>query len=735
MFKYHGIPLHGPKPGGLSICRNDAGVPLIEAASFQDALWGSGYAHAYDRSTQLLMMRILGQGRLCELLVDDEASFKIDCFFRKANWREGLDTEVAKLDSRSLALSQAYCDGINAGLAQKRFSALRLLGYQAEPWRIQDSMLVSRMASYLTLAQSQAEVERLFVELVQAGVDSELLLELFPVIPASFDRTLLESVHLEERIVPREVLWNLALPRMMASNNWVISGSKTASGKPLMANDPHLEFNRLPNVWCEQSLSWPDQTLKGMGMPGIPGIIIGRSKQLAWGVTYTFMDTIDSWVEECQDGKFRVGDKWIDFDKRIESIKRKKHEDATLYFYENKHGVLDGDPYRAGRYLTTKWIAQNMGAASLMAGLNIGSAQDVPQGMHILATMESAWNWVLADEQGNIGYQMSGLMPLRHQSWNGFTPAPGWDPDYDWKGLVPLEDLPACINPEQGYLVTANQDLNHLGKCQPINMPMGDYRARRIADLISQHKQHDAHVSQAIQMDVYSIQAAEFIEILLPLLKQNKYKSKACKVLKDWDCEYREDSAGASLFEQFYAALRMEVFGKSASGVGPDVLCHLSEQTGVFIDFYQNFDKILLNPRSAWYRQPGNNEPESGQPTQQEAFVNAFNSVKQSFEAKPWKEVNVICFKNILFQGKLPAFTGFDSGPIAVIGGRATPHQGQLYTSAGRETSFGPSVRIVADMGDPFLHTCLAGGPSDNRFSGWYMNELEDWRKGIYKLL
>ena len=730
MFKQKRIPIQGPKPLGLSIRRNTAGVPLIKASCFKDALWGSGYAHAYDRSTQLLMMRILGQGRVCELLADNDESLQIDHFFRKANWQDGLEAEVAKLDGATLAMCQAYCDGVNAGLAGKRFSALKLLGYQAEPWRIQDSILVSRMASYLTLAQSQAEVERLFIEMVQAGIDSGLLAELFPVDLANFDRSLVESVRLQERVVPSEILWNMALPRMMASNNWVIAGSKTASGKPIMANDPHLEFNRLPNVWCEQSLTWPEQSLKGMGMPGLPGIIIGRSNTVSWGVTYTFMDTIDSWVEDCKDGKYRVGGNWIEFEQRTECIKRKKHADVTLHFYENKHGVLDGDPHQAGHYLATKWVAGQMGAATLMASLQLVNAHSAEQGAACLAQMESAWNWVLADAQGNIAYQMSGLMPSRHPRWNGFVPAPGWDTAYDWQGVMPIEALPRCVNPEQGFLVTANQDLNHFGACSPINMPMGDYRARRIAELIEQTEQHDCRISQQIQMDVYSIQAEQFLNVLLPLLEEMEEQSSAYLVLKNWNREYDLESLGASLFEDFYAALRMEVFGHSEAGLGQFVLRHLSSQTGVFIDFYQNFDKILLNTDSAWYKQADNK-----QPTQQAAFVQAFTIAKQQYRALPWKAVNSVAFKNLLFQGKLPEFMGFDSPPIPIIGGRATPHQGQLYTSAGRQTSFGPSIRMVTDMSEPTLYTCLAGGPSDNRFSPWYSNEMEAWQQGIYKPL
>ena len=676
------------------------------------------------------MMRILGQGRLCELLADTEDSLKIDHFFRKANWLSSLDDEVAKLDAASLAQCQAYCDGVNAGLAHKKITAMNLLGYQPEPWRIQDSILVSRMASYLTLAQSQAEVERLFIELVQAGICSEKLAALFPIDVSTFDRKLVESIQLGERIVPQELIWNLALPRMMASNNWVISGSKTASGQAIMANDPHLEMNRLPNVWCEQSLSWSENTVKGMGMPGLPGVIIGRSKAFAWGVTYTFMDTIDSWVEECKEGKFKRARKWLTFEKRTEIIKRKKHADETLHFYENHHGVLDGNPLEEGRYLATKWAADTMGATTLMASLSLVKASNAKEAATCLAKMESAWNWVIADEQNNIVYQMSGLMPKRHESWNGFTPMPGWEAKYDWQGMVDASELPCLENPKQGFIVTANQDLNHLGKCSPINMPMGDYRARRIAQLIEQSDQHDVHSSQKIQFDVYSIQADEFLAILLPLLEEKNEQASAYSVLKNWDRKYDLESIAAPLFEDFYSALRMEVFGTSMSGTGKEVMQHLSSQTGVFIDFYQNFDRALLNPDSPWFSQEG-----SDLPSQSEVFLNAFKVAKRKYKALPWKAVNSVVFTNILFQGKLPEFMGFDTPPVPIMGGRATPHQGQIYKSAGRQTSFGPSIRIVSDLSEKALYTCLAGGPSDNRFSPWYLSELEAWQKGLYKKL
>jgi penicillin amidase len=735
MLKRKKISISGPQPKGLSIHRDAAGVPHIHAEDFSGALWGSGYAHAIDRSTQLSMMRILGAGRLTELLSDTDESLAIDRFFRRANWYNNIDEQISKFDGQTLSLCQSYCDGVNAGFAAKKVSVLKLLGYQPEPWTIRDTILISRMASYLTLAQSQAEVERFFIEMTQAGISTEKLAELFPIDVASFDRDLVESIQLHEKIVPNEVIWNKALPRMMASNNWVIAGKKTASGAAIMANDPHLEVNRLPNVWCEQSLKWGESYLIGMGMPGLPAVVIGRSSHVSWGATYTFMDTVDSWVEECQDGQFKRGGTWQEFTKRKELIKRKNHVDEEIIFYENHHGVLEGDPNIAGRYIATRWVAAESGAASIIASMGMAGAQNTKQAMHLLGEIESAWNWVVADDVGNIGYQMSGLMPKRYEKWNGFTPAPGWDERYDWQGMVDVSDLPSSYNPKEGYIVTANQDLNHLGKVAPINMPMGDYRAKRIEEVLDANDQHDVVTIGNLQMDVHSKQAKLFLDILLPLLeaKSNDVEVKASDagvyhILKTWDLAYDHESQGAPLFEAFYDALRVEVFGRGEQVAGVDVLEHLIRETGVFIDFYQNFDDILLNERSCWYGAQGRDQ----------SFVDAFKYVALSFKvdnAPRWKEVNAIPFVNMLFQGKLPAILGFDSKPIPLLGGRATPHQGQVYRSAGRHTSFAPSVRLVADMSQKSLYTALAGGPSDNRFSPWYTSGLSQWLAGEYKEL
>jgi penicillin amidase len=699
--------------------RDEHGVPHLETNDEAGLYHGMGYCHAMDRGMQMLLMRILGQGRGSEFLEASDEMLAIDTFFRRMNWAGWTAPEVDKLTPESEKFCLAYCDGANACFAKKIPWEFKLLGYRPAPWKLEDILLLARMVGYLTLAQSQAEIERLFIEMVQAGVSREKLDELFPEILGGLDIELLKKVKLAERIVPAGVKWNHIVATMIASNNWVISGTKTASGKPMLANDPHLETNRLPNVWYELVLKTENRYTMGATMPGLPGILIGRNPDVAWGATYTFMDAVDSWIEQCKDGKFLQDEnRWMEFRHRQEIIKRKRKPPVEITFYENEHGVLEGNPFEEGFYLSTRWAPSIFGAASLNSAFKMWHATSVEEGMNYLGRLETAFNWVLADRHGNIGYQMSGLMPKRRAGISGFVPLPGWKKENDWQGFVDYKDLPRCLNPEADFFVTANDDLNQWGIAKPINICMGSYRANRIAKLLAERTDITVEDNFKIHYDVYSLQAELFMRILKPLLPGTPQG----KILREWDCRYNPESEGAFLFEQFYRALLQEVFGKN--GFGKEVANFLAKETGFFIDFFDNVDRILLSEKSAWFG--GENRNDLFRRIAEDAL---------KVPPKPWGEVNQIKLTHLILGEKLPAFVGFDRGPVALRGGRATPHQGQIYKSAGRVTSFTPSFRMVTDLANDEVHTNLAGGPSDRRFSKWYCLDLENWVKGKYKTL
>jgi penicillin amidase len=258
----------------------------------------------------------------------------------------------------------------------------------------------------------------------------------------------------------------------------------------------------------------------GGTMPGVSGVIQGRTSDLAWGVTYAFMDSVDSWIEECQEGKYRRGDEWLPFSIRREIIRRKNHPAVELFFYDSPHGVLEGNPLIPGFYLSTRWAClEETSASSLEALSGIMEARSVEEGRSLLGRLNnSAWNWVLADRAGNIGYQMSGKMPRRREGISGIVPLPGWDPANDWHGFADPAELPRSINPPEGFIVTANNDLNALGKVHPINLPMAPYRAERIQDLLAKPDQLNVEAMTKLQFDLYSSRRA-IMALLQPLLQ------------------------------------------------------------------------------------------------------------------------------------------------------------------------------------------------------------------------
>ncbi len=701
-----------------TIHRDKNGIPHIEAHDRPTLYRAQGYVHAKDRGMQLLLMRILGQGRLSEYLDSSEESLAIDTFFRQMNWGRIKESSLAEMSAETKTYLASYTDGVNEALAEGIPWEFKLMGYKPGPWRMDDSLMMSRMIGYLTLAQSQAEIERFIVEMIQAGIDRDRLEALFPGQLTGLDMDLVKKVTLGERIVPPEVLWNLAAPRMMASNNWVVSGKMTASGSPIMSNDPHLETNRLPNVWCEMVLKVKDRWAIGGTMPGFPGLLSGRTDRLAFAVTYAFIDATDSWIEQCREGKYLREGEWLPFTERKETILRKKKPPVDITFYENPHGVLDGNPHKEGYYLATRWAAGDSGPRSLDRILSIWDMADTRSAMDAVGPIETGWSFLLADTAGDIGFQMSGLAPIRPKGVSGLVPLPGWEAENDWQGMVDHRDMPRVFNPERGFFVTTNQDLNEFGTAKPINMPMGPYRADRIATLLENRENLTVADMSRIQFDLYSTQAKAFMEILKPLLPDTPNGD----TLKTWDLVYDNTSEGPFLFEAFYAALYRTVFG--TFGIGADITDYLAAETGLFIDFYLAFDRVLLSETSPWF----------GDGTREQVYRKAAQSALE-ITPQPWGAQRKFSMAHILFGGKLPKFLGFDRGPIPGRGGRATVHQGQIYKSAGRVTTFFPSFRIISDLSQNCCHTNLAGGPSDRRFSKWYTSDLENWLNKKYKVV
>lgn len=704
----------------ITIQRNTYGIPTITASNREDLCFCIGYAHAWDRLVQMMLVRAISQGRASEKFVGSDELIAVDKYMRWIHFEKDIESEIEKLDSDIRIELEAYCEGINTVLAKKkRPLEFLMVGYKPEKWEVKDCLVTIRIMGYIGLAQAQGDMEKFLIQMIQHGMEEDKIKVLFPYLTEKIDYNLIKQIQLVNEIVPSH-LWQGVLPNLRASNNWVISGKRTKSGHPMLASDPHMEVNRLPALWYEMIWKLNDQTMMGITMPGVPAIVMGRTEHIAWGGTYGFMDMIDYFIEDCQDEKFLCDGKWLPFEKRIETIKPKKKESITLTFYENHHGVLEGDAAKPGKYLAMAFAGRSgAGAEILNVMMRLDEIQTVKEAQEKFRQLSMpTFNWVFADVEGNIGYQMNGRMPKRRKGLSGLLPIPGWESKNDWQGFVDPEDLPTCYNPESGFFATANQDLNEFGKVKPINLPMGIYRAQQIIELIQQNQQVDAEYIKQMHYDLYSKQAERILPIIHPFLPETENG----KILKAWDLKYDIASKGAMLFESVYLNLIKIVFGKN--GIGEQDMEYLMNHTGIFTDYYANFDDVLMDQKSPWFKK-----------------VDRVTLIKTAIEqglklqAKPYGETHQYDMMNIFLGGKLPGFLGFDIKNKMMPGSRATIPQGQIWMAAGRVNTFAPSFRMIVEIQQDGMLTNIAGGPAGNRFSKWYKSDLKNWEGGVYKKL
>ncbi len=677
----------------VGIARNNDGVLRLWADDDIGLAHGLGFAHAHDRLVQMILARLVGQGRICECLKSSQETLAIDVFMREMGLRREAEADVANLGADGSRLVLAYVDGVNRYLAtHRRPLELLLVRHQPEPWTAADTLLTIKLMSYVGLAQSQQDMEKLLIQAVNGGASVEKLKSLVAPHLDGLDDSIVDlvrKVRLTQPLVSDSLRFLASVPTLMSSNNWAVAPSRSATGTALQCNDPHLECNRLPAIWYETIMHTADDYRIGATMPGVPGLVMGRTRRLSFGFTYGFMDMVDYFVEECRDGSCRRQHGFEALDVRVESILRKGSDPLKISIRESDLGVLETDPESDapidGFYLCRAWSAHRGGAAhSIDALAALPAVTTVPEAQKVVRNVAISCNWVLADRDGNIGFQQSGLLPDRGHS--GLYPVPAWDEKYRWRGLVDADRLHSVLNPGDGFLASANDDHNPPGGPLVINLPMGSYRADRIRSLLSNCVPCTPKDMERIQNDLYSLQAERFMEIIRPMMPETF----AGRILAGWDCRYDLDSRGATLFEAVYHALLREIFGRGM--FGEEVWDYLVESTAIVADYYHLFDDAIFSEDPIWF-------PEGRDAVISNVLAEVLTEVDLTAIA-PWGRCQEIEMKNIFFDGSLPSFFGFDHGPINLPGNRATVVQGGIFASHGRQTTFTPSWSFITDLGE-----------------------------------
>jgi penicillin G amidase len=720
----------------LDAFRDENGVPHVSAGSWRGALYGLGYLHAIDRPTQLLFARALASGRSAELIADKPELFETDRFFRRAGLHLRLDDEVRSMNDDTFGDITAYCEGVNDGMRESgRSLPMFATGFQPTPWNQQAVLLIGNLLSYGGLAVGQQQNERLLLELIQTGIDDTRLRELFYPLLDNVNLELLRRVRISSQLSDNAIELITDLPRLAGSNAWVVSPKRSVTGNALLAADPHLEVNRLPAIWYEAVLRWDDRYVMGATLPGCPLFGIGRTHELSWGVTYMKGDTIDFFIEDCRPGgatgwQYRRGQEWRDFDLRPEVILRRKSEQTeTLRVFSNPQGTLETDPGSAGAgyYLSVNWIGHSAGGSRAMSTwLDVIGCHTAEEGMNIVRECpHPTLCWLFADREGHIGMQAGGWFPKRNPANSGLIPVPAWDEANHWRGRLDSYSLPRIYDPPEGFIASANENINPPGGPMFITQPVPDYRKRRIVERLRELPQATITEMQELQYDMISTQARDLLPIFLPYLPDGALK----KRLSEWNCSYHPGSHEATLFTKLYRNVLLEIFGEAPNreggGIGWRRILYLSSRFGFSMMVLVMIDRLLKQETSRWWM-----ERDKGD------MIAAAAEKVAGERDETWGEFNSFHFVNrFIANERVGRYLGFHTRDLPMPGCHATPFQGHLLVTAKRQTSFAPSYHFVTDMGTDEAWTNLPGGPSESRFSPFYKSDIVRWQTGTYKRL
>jgi len=715
----------------FTAARDDAGIAHITTDSWEGALYALGYLHAIDRPTQILFSSAVAAGEASERIANQPELFETDRFFRRAGLHLHLEREIDALDDATLQQLERYCEGVNDGLQDAgRSLPMWITGFQSRPWHPTSVLLIGNMLSFAGLAIAAQENERLLIELIQTGVRDDLLRELMSPYLDGVDFAPIHEVRIEQRLSDEALEMLADLPRLAGSNAWAVGPRRSATGHALLAADPHLEVNRLPAIWYEVALHWGDnQYAMGATLPGCPLMAVGRSADLAWGVTYLHADSSDFFIEDCRKGgtagwQYRRGESWHDFHIREEVIGRKGTHPEILHVFENAQGTLRWDltDQEPGKYLSAKWVGNEPGfGKSIHSWLGVMHCGSVAEGMDFVReNPHPTLVWVFADRAGHIGRQASGWIPARGGEEIGLAPTPAWNENLHWRGRRSNDVMPSLYDPPEGYLASANEDLDRAGEHFIHSHGLFDYRKQRIAERLHRLNRATVEDMQRLQYDVKSLQAKRLLRKLVWYLPDGPFKQQ----LAAWDCRYEPESTTATLFQHFYRHVLLEIFGHE-EGIGWRRMFFLCTRMGYSSMVLAAIDQLLCRENSLWWA-----KRDKGTMIRLAAERAAAEAVR------PWGEVNSFHFANRFFEkSRIGRLLGFHSDVMPLAGCQATPFQGHLLTTATRESTFAPSYHFVTDLGTHEAWTNLPGGASESRFSKWYRNDIARWAGGHYRLL
>ena len=698
----------------VRIITDSWGVPHIFAQNEEDLVFACGYVHARERMWQMEITRRAGFGKLSEIF--GKRSLEKDKLMRNLSLKEAALKSFEKLSPKMKNLILSYSDGVNSWMNSRRFDwppEFLLLRYRPQPWSPLDSLVIKEIMALILCGDYQSEVMR--GKLVKKlGIQKALqILEEGIAVPPSET----EDVFLSEWLPP--------LP-FQGSNNWVLAGSRTESGKPLLANDPHLEIS-LPPIWYEIHIVCPDLNATGVSIPGIPFVIVGHNESIAWGITNSGADVQDLYIEKLNSSGDMYLDKgeWKPLLKKMEEIKIKgeKKPESMEISWTARGPIISPLVIESQRALSLSWTIYE-GGRTMESFYLLNKAQTWQEFVAALKLFDApSENFVYADVEGNIGYYLNGKIPLRAEAVALF-PFPGWEEEGSWRGFLEEKEKPRLYNPDEGLIVTANNKIVPDGFPYYVSFVWeAPFRAERIREMLLERKKHNVESLKIIQNDIFSKKAELFLTAFEDIKGANGNVKEALNIIKNWNLMMTSGKE-AALFEVFMDFFHEEVFKDE---LGEDFekfdLLFRGKEAGLL--------RILSDPTSLWFDKKDTLPIETKEDIAKISLEKAYAWLEKNYgspENWDWMKMHSIHFRHAL--GEVPLLKFFNRGPYPLNGSAVCV---RASFSTGYRTTHGASFRQIIDLSDLNNSICvLSSGQSGYFTSRFYDNQIPLWLEGQY---
>ncbi len=741
--------LDGPKDR-IEIYRDDAGVPSIFARSDEDAYFALGYVHAQDRLWQMDSLRRLALGKLAEIL--GARALTSDKFMRTLGFGKLAEEQFSTLDAPVRQALVSYAAGVNAWLEQRPYGAVRalapefiMLGFRPEPWRPTDSLLWGKVMALQLSGNWQDEILR---ARMLKRLKPEQVSRLWPPFPeapktaGNAEKNVplsgIENTDTVLQALAESPLGLLRAPRG-ASNAWVTGSAKNATGKPILANDPHLGF-AAPILWYLARIETPGLKVTGATVPGVPFTILGHNADIAWGITSTESDLQDLFMEQAVPGdprRYLARDGFKAFETGKEVIKVRNAPDVTIRVRKSVHGpiisdVLRAAPVRGGSVLALSATYLKSGDKTPQAFYRLNRARDWQSFTTAMADFHAPQeNVVYADRKGNTGFMAPGRVPIR-RSGKGRYPKEGWTGKQDWSGYIPFQDLPQAFNPKSNQFIAANN------KIIPDDYPYfitedwaPSYRAERIASLLSEKAPLTPERTVEYQRDSVSLMARELLPLMLGVKPVTKRQRRVYGWLGEWKGDMARRKSEPLIFSAWLRQLSRAIY---ADELGP-----------LFKNYWSlspRFVATVLREDRIWCDDVTTPDKETCGGRVLLALDRALDSLESQFGKDirkwEWGAVHKARFAHPLFGDILegvPVLGKLVNLEIDVDGGGYTVNRGASRVSdsmAPFQSIHGPGLRAVYDLGDlSKSRFIIATGQSGNPLSPHYRDQLAPWRDGV----